>query len=572
MFNLIHVTNSHCSTAENKTRIPTFHECLCMTGRSMRTRSDIAILLLIVSLGAYVRFAKLTSVGLLDGDDFFYFKWAYNWFVGDYKLFGLYRIANPIIGNLALLTFGINDYSFHLFVAAIGVVNILLSYVLSMSMTKMRIVSLSVAFIHSLSLRVVEVDRTLIPYTITEFFFITSCIFFIIFLRYCVTNAVHKSRTFSLSFLSGMFLSFAAHSHWDVACQAVTMICFIFIFIHFATNQSAVFILIAALLFAFGFWIPILIGMLTFSPVVVISGIFSAKSTLAGMALQKTFSTISLLASILSLYKVIVAKNTGSYLLGIMFIVSVCWVILIHTKFGKFSLIYAKRSEKIIILFPMFLVAVYFFTIKILNMDTFLQHWHAQYLTPFVLSVTFFLLYDLLRSTRFKPQHRDIVFCVLVLSVFVQCQPLEPFTNRLHSPTPYRAMGDTLAHRASFSDRVLITPYVVLDFRYQTLTPPSYLTKEYVDHIFEYSDDLPFDRQIAKNGIRYLVISTELVNKQSSVQIGVRANIGRAYGLTSETYSLSKELLLLRAYVDKVQAIPLYISNGTQIYDLRPGT
>lgn len=530
-------------------------------------------LLLITVCGAYARFYKLTSVGLLDGDDFFYYKWAYNWFVNDYNLFGLYRIANPIIGKSALAIFGVNDYSIHIIVCIFGLLNIIFSFIVSYLSTRSTGIALAVSLVHALSLRVVEVDRTLIPYTITETFFLLSCIAYIKSLSIVLYN--FSSKNFCLLYMafSGLLLSIAAHAHWEVACHGATMFIFIFLFNHCISEKPVAFSIIASMLFSVGFWGPIFIGMLVFSPTEVMSGILNVTSTLKGMALQKDFSALGYSIEIFSLLKVVVVKNTGSFTLGFMFFAA-----LFCLFFGRnYSMTSGNNSTHRLRLATsylfIFLIAFYIITIKAFKMDSFLKHWHAQHLATLVLCFTLYWFNNFIRSLfKKKLGQSALVFSVFLFIVWVQSQPWEVFTTRFHSPTPYRAMGNVLSKRVTNSDRVLITPYLVLDFRYQTLTPPSYLTKEFVDHIFEYTSDLPFERQVSKNGIRYLVIATDLVHEQSGTQIGVKANLGRAYGLTPEAYSLSDELALLKTYITHVNAVLLYKAKGVEIYDLRPGS
>ncbi|MBU1040646.1 MAG: hypothetical protein KKF77_06085 [Proteobacteria bacterium] len=210
---------------------------------------------------------------------------------------------------------------------------------------------------------------------------------------------------------------------------------------------------------------------------------------------------------------------------------------------------------------------------RVLNFDSFIRNWHAQHLTVIVLVFTFTLLSSLLNAVFPNPKSTArYVFLLLLIAVFVQSQPLEAFTARFHHPTSYRIMGDVLSSRVSAKDRVLVAPYLVLDFRYQTLTPPSYLSKEYVDHIFEYTSDLPLRIQIQKHGIRYFVDAKQLIHNNADDQVGVKSNLGRVYDIDPNEYSLEIEYARMKEYLREVNAVMIFSSDKIDIYDLKSGT
>jgi hypothetical protein len=101
------------------------------------------------------------------------------------------------------------------------------------------------------------------------------------------------------------------------------------------------------------------------------------------------------------------------------------------------------------------------------------------------------------------------------------------------------------------------------------MTPPCYVQKEYVDHVFEYTDDAPFENQLRQHAIRFIAIEKSLADPRLSAEVGFRDVLGKVYGLSHGDYTVHKEYMILTEYLRKHPSSIVYKSDMIEIYELK---
>ncbi len=520
----------------------------------------LLLLCIFLAGGAYARFAGLSLVGLSTGDDFLYWKWAYDWYNGDFTVYGLYRIANPFIGALGIKVFGVNDYALHFTNASFGLLNIVLVFLFASQVTGSRIQALCAAFVQALSRRAVEIDRFETPHTFSETSILLTSIVLLAYLKRQGGQQRMTPSGLALLALSGLCLGFAAHTHFDMSFCGPSIVGFLLL-VALCTHRSWRRFLQEMLVFTTGYFVPLAAGVAYFSYSTVLGALF-------GMRELQHLNHLPTLADQNWLYYTYVRAVGGSIgadLVPVLFLCLVpyaAWTVAGSAKRGEID-----RSALLSLLSPLMLL-VYVVVLSFVRIPIFNRH--SLFLLPFVAVFTIFWTWRVLEALgrshrRFMPL---LGVAVLALVFLVQFKPQESFSAKWQKPSAYRQMYDALKGRINHEERLLITPYVVRDFRYQTLTPPAYFAKRDVDHVFEYTQDCGLDESVRRRNIRYVAIAYELADARSARFTALRQLVGSQYGMPAAEYSLEADYRFLEQWLAARGAVALHSTAELAVYDL----
>jgi len=524
----------------------------------------LLLLALLLAAGAYVRLAGITQVGFANSDDFYYYRWAYDWFRGLTYTQGSYRLAIPFFGAVSIAVFGPNDYAIHAFTACVGVANVLLAYFVVRALAAPRWLALAVCFVHGLSRRVVEFDRTEPTTALTEFFFLMAVLLFVQSLR-SQEKQGSGPRQLLLLAASGLSLCVSGHTHWDMAAHAVSLMAFL-LFYDSMTRFSLGWWLAKAATFSAAFFAPILAGMCYYGPQQVLNGIMFGKYILQLTQLD-SLQQLGFFPALAYIYQRVIVGPVAASVLSVLFLLALPLALLaLRDALRQRMSGQPAQGDELLLHLPLALTLVYTLSLTILRINT--EFRQPQHLSPLVLLfVGGWLARGLERMARW-PKARLAAAVLIPLVVVLQMDPRQVFTDRFRQVSVYRTLNNVLAGRVDGMRRLLIAPYTVLDCRYQVLTPPSYFVKDDVDHIFEYTDDLPLDAQLRKHRITYVAFANGLTHKESGNFVGVRATLGKVYGLAPEAYSESRERELFDRALAERGAQTLYRDADVAIYEL----
>ncbi|MBU1230907.1 MAG: glycosyltransferase family 39 protein [Proteobacteria bacterium] len=524
----------------------------------------LLLLCILLAGGAYARFAGLSLVGLSTGDDFLYWKWAFDWYNGDFTIYGLFRIANPLIGALGIKIFGVNDYALHFTNASFGLLNIVLVFLFASQVSGSRTQALCAAFVQALSRRVVEIDRFETPHTYSETFILLTAILLLAYLKHQDGQQSMTSRGMALLVLSGLCFGFGALTHFDLSFCGPSIVGFLLL-VALCAHRSWKRALQEMLVFTAGYFVPLAAGIAYFSYTTMFGALF-------GMRELQHLNHLPTLANQNWLYYTYVRAVGGSIgadLVPVLFLLLVpyaAWSVAGSARRGEID-----RSALLSLLSPLMLLA-YVGVLSFVRVPIFNRH--SLFLLPFVAVFVIFWTWRVLASlgrSRHARRWRLGGVVVLALVFLVQFKPQECFSAKWQKPSAYRQMHDVLKGRINHNERLLITPYVVRDFRFQSLTLPAYFTKRDVDHVFEYTQDCGFDESVRRRKIRYVAIAYELADARSAGFTALRQIVGSQYGMLAADYSPEAEYRFLRRWLADRGAVELHNTDELAVYDLGQG-
>ncbi len=234
-------------------------------GNRLETLVSLFLLVIILLLGARLRFQALTQQGICPGDGVKYTQEALRWATGKPPTFlreEFYRPVAHFLQGLALRTFGVNDYAIKLMHGLMDIVSILLLYRIAWLLTRSPWPGLAACLMYASLSTVVALARMEMLHTESTFFTLWAVFFFVVFIVRDQTPPLRHSISYFWLAGAGLSLGLAANTHADQALLAPGMVTFLFIasFRSAWTRLSMKQFLLTATIFSAAFFTPYVVG------------------------------------------------------------------------------------------------------------------------------------------------------------------------------------------------------------------------------------------------------------------------------------------------------------------------
>ncbi len=421
-------------------------------------RVPLVLLLIIIALGAWVRFQGVTQMGVYPYDGVSYTQEALRWASGQPPTFLQGRFYRPVsffLQGMALRVFGVNDYAIKLMHGIMDLFSILLIYLISVQLTRSPWVGLAACLVYAFLPAVVLLARLELLHAESTFFTLWAIFFFLKLITRESETTQGNVFTYLLSALSGLFLGLAVNTHADLAFLAIGMVFYLFFstFRSTAKGSSLKRFMILAIIFGVAFFTPYIVGFL-------LLGVQNAWAVFAkevfgfDAAMSSKYASISkptLLYNVIT-YTLTYYFHPRTFLIGILALGAVGIIIQRRIK---------KANNPTGSYLPIFLILTYIL-FYLLLFRFFAPHL-GRLLLPLIPLFLIFLFqwyYLFLRDLRWlsvKGWHMGtVVFIGLALILFAFV-PKEIQGRRIKKPD-FRYVYDLLKTRVDSKNQLLVTP------------------------------------------------------------------------------------------------------------------
>jgi hypothetical protein len=523
--------------------------------------------LLLFSLWAiFIRFYRITEVGLEGDDVFWYWDKVNHWVNGDYVLGAGYRPAVHATYLLAMKIFGINDYAIKVMNSLLNLSSGVLIYFCAMATIKNRFISILTSFIYLSLPFVIEESRQELSHIASTFYYLLSYQFFT---KYYFLNYAQKNiyKYFYLS-LSGIFLGIASHVHPDLATLGLPYFLFIIYIIFLETKGSEKFnenfkkrVIRETSLFSFSYFFTYIFSISSFGIISVYKSLFSSFKLQNNQLVQK--SLIERMARYL--------YGTEAYIRGsfsrfgsILLAISIVNIFYIKIK---------KIKLNPIVYLPLFLSFFHIFTcLFTVQRRYILRLLHPS--TPFLILCMLFGLNFLLENFNIK---RSKLFLVITSVVLLYSSHFHLYNSELYTTKIYKSVYSQTSALVSSDKKILITPSLFHWYR-KGFKSDLYFGKNavYLSQYrhgvwkFEKSVEENFKKIILTNKIKYILIAKNDRNIRKKLVGHHDAGMffKSIYNLSQQEYSLAKEYKILKVTLEKLKAIKIKTHEKFDVFQL----
>lgn len=418
----------------------------------MRILSPLNIVLIgFIILGAALHFYRVTEIGMIGDDDFFYWETARQWALGNFILTDHYRPFAYFLFGLSQRIFGVNDWSIKLLNCLLEVVNILIVFLLSKRILKNFSFSLLATLIYAwIPFAFLQTGRDAIHIVSATFMLLTLLTFFKAFKEQIVNKY--------LLFISGVSLGLTANTHPDLGVLGLSFVIFtaykdtvIYQEKNWSTKLKK--ICIHSGLFTTGFLMPFIIVFTSY-------GIGNVLDSFLTTTDRQTGGGGSLFIKLPTLAYNFLAFSSSS-----LFV----WSLIMGSIFSFY--LFKKKNRPIhdfAFFFAMtFVNYLFFYTILISK-----HMIYRLYFPMIIIPILYFLL--TLKSIKVRPLVASGIVGVLLLS-FWNFNPLtHHFFPLNRSVSPYKVLSDTLEEYIEKTHTSLGNILVLPLTTYASRTPLTY--------------------------------------------------------------------------------------------------
>lgn len=542
--------------------------------KRLNTAWPFLVFLGILAVAAYLRFVNLTHQGMAGCDVYQYWIIAKHWAEGNCTLWdGLdmpcFRPVLFFLHSLALRVFGFNDYAIKLLHASLDLLNIALIVLIGRLIAKNIWVGLAAGLIYSGMPSVIHACRYELPHIPSGTFLLVTVLFYVLFDRYAADRKVLAGL---LALISGFFLSCTALIHSELAMLGVGFVLMILL-TSFTGGGS-----VKAFFWFLGYAGLFTLGLLS---LFIVSGLVMGFGRLweltlgVSTAIPKTdMVPLQLTAEFLTEGLTYLSSRSMTY----MFLGTIPIMVMLRSK---------GEPLPVAAYLPWGLWLSYGIAFEIL-----VGNEHAQLyrlLIPLLplasLAVAYWYLKVFQVVLRFSWLADIGLVCMALWLAWANFAPYQSNLRQHRSgyQASFRGVYDVLKGKTHDQARVLVAPYLVYDIR-RGLQQGMYLGNQAI-YLIDCDPAQTLDEIVREHKIKYILISDEIDKRILQRTQFYRHNLhepttkrevalqvlGTCYGMDNASYSLEKEMQLLKAFLDRNGGHMIWKSqfSDSVLYELR---
>lgn len=552
----------------------------------------LGILIFLILFGIFLRFFKITEMGVYGSDNLFYINIAKAWSEGNfvYQIAGGRPVFRPVIYCIyagAIHIFGFHDYSIKMMNVFIDSLSIFLMMFISYRLSDRNLwASLSAGIIYALLPIAITYSRIELTHTISAFMVLMSFLFFLIYFQ-----SDQKKKKYLFLILTGIFTGLTALSHEELVFIAPGYI--LFLFIHFLSQPRNVktfiqFVLDSSLYLATTFVICQNIIYLYLSAFIGKLKTGVSDTSVDSNAIERIFIFIWNGIS----------TNTSTIFLWLFLLLGFVLVILNLFKWLKFK----KLNIKFPLLYYLPWLIVFGYTFFYAHLTSVLI---SRLFLPFVPLIIIALVigYEKIFKNLSIKFSNSFLIIIGTIIIFFNLGHYSEFTNisqkryslELIPPTKYldldlpggykrfknrnykkkweRQIFEKLKDRVNENARLLITSSIIYPTPGRRVFQLGFYFGDNAIYIIDHSE--PLEDLISKYKVKYLIYTLlwadkRVIKKNKSFcsykyngkwSISDSNQLGKSYGFDPGEFTVKKEYIFLKKFLKRKKATPIF-TNG----------